>query len=196
MMIKAYIFDMGGVVLKNNAEYQYKSLCQIVNINFREYMKVYSKFRMDLLTGKMKCHEFAKRIDMHFHLKSSFYDMWKKKYATLMPINRTVLKIINQLNKKYRICLLSNTPDLALRINKKRGLMKSFDFVINSCEIGTTKPNKSVYIKVLHKLNVKASECVLVDDRKEHLNLAREMGFIVYQYTNAKSLHAFVRKIC
>jgi len=48
-MIRAVIFDMGGVVLTDKAEAVYKKSCELINIDFEKFWEVYKEHKGALL---------------------------------------------------------------------------------------------------------------------------------------------------
>lgn len=111
-----------------------------------------------------------------------------------MAINEELLSIVKSLKKHYRVGLLSNTSDLHAQINQERGLYAHFNPLLISCEIGHIKPQKEIFELALKKLALPAQECVFIDDRQEHLEIPRRMGFhVIHFQNNAQLLNALTR---
>ena len=57
-----------------------------------------------------------------------------------------------------------------------------------SCDIGLVKPQREIFDLVLEKLNLKASDCIFIDDREKHLAMPKEMGFQVIHFKSNQQL--------
>ena len=51
-----------------------------------------------------------------------------------------------------------------------------------SCDYKIMKPNKDIYNVLLKKYNLLPEECLFIDDNKNNINTAKEMGFITKQF--------------
>jgi len=51
-----------------------------------------------------------------------------------------------------------------------------FDVIVFSCVEGIVKPEKRIYEILLERLDVEAYEAVLIDDIKEYINAAQDIG--------------------
>jgi len=95
------------------------------------------------------------------------------------------LEFIEKLSKenKYRLILLSNTNDLHIEqvienmsLPRYERFKKSFDMFYLSQEIHLSKPSPSIYEFVLNQNNLKADECLFIDDLKENTDAASKLG--------------------
>ncbi|MFC2143884.1 HAD-IA family hydrolase [Candidatus Aenigmatarchaeota archaeon] len=80
-------------------------------------------------------------------------------------------------------------------MNKDRGIFSYFEPAILSCEIGMAKPHKEIFELALQKLGLKSEECVFIDDREEHLDTPKSMGFKVIHYKDSEQLIKGFRKL-
>lgn len=186
-MIKAIIFDVGGVLLDGKVEDVYKTLSDELDIDFKELMRMRAKHIASLRTGKMSAKRFSRFAEMKFHLRG-FYKKWKKVCLEKMPINIETLEIAKKLSKNYRTAVISNTNSLYIQINCERKLYSSFEFALNSCEVQCMKPQKEIFEKALEKFGLEADECIFIDDNQDMLETPKEMGFRTIWYKNSRQL--------
>jgi putative hydrolase of the HAD superfamily len=186
--LKAIFFDLGGVLVKNKMETVYAEFARRLCVDpeqFREFMKCH---QAELQTGIMSSAELAVLIRERFSLEENVLRVWEDSYRYVMPVNTALLDLLGPLKERYCLVLVSNTNDLHARINRERGIYTSFHLVMNSYKIGLAKPHKEMYIRALEKVGLEAGECVVIDDRLEHLSIPKEMGFRVIQYINNAQL--------
>lgn len=183
-MIKAIIFDVGGVLLKGTVESVYKKLAQDLKIDFNDLMKIRAEHITDLRNGKLSAKEFSEIVRKRFSLKSYVYNKWKSACIEKLPVNRETMRIADELKKNYKLAIVSNLNDLYVQINNERMLYACFDVVINSCDVGFAKPDKRIFKIALEGLNLRPEECVFIDDKEENLMAPRLMGFKTILYKN------------
>ena len=92
------------------------------------------------------------------------------------------------MKKNYAVGLITDATDLSAKLNKEMGLYDHFDSTVISCEVGYKKPEKEIFLIALSKLKLPANECVFIDDREEHLNMPKELGFHVVHFKNNEQL--------
>jgi len=187
-MIKAIIFDMGGVILISKIESGYKKLSELLNISYEDFKEIYNLHHEDMQKGKLKVKDFIDIIKNKFNINKDIIKLWKKTYLEIMKVNQVLLDLINNLRKNYKILLLSNAPDLHYEINKERKILSYFDDVIISCQVGLIKPEKEIFNLTLEKLKLNPEECIFIDDREEHIVPAKEMRFRTILYRDNQQL--------
>lgn len=110
-MIKNILFDMGGVIFRQNSEEAFRRFRE-AGVNTDEYMGEYGQkgFFLDVETGKIDAGEFCRRMAEAAGRESVGWD--EAQYCWLgfirdVPLNR--LHNLLKLKEEYHICLLSNT---------------------------------------------------------------------------------------
>lgn len=97
---------------------------------------------------------------------------------------------------KFKLGLLSNVGrgwlDNFLETNLVKGL---FDAEILSGEVKTMKPEPKIFLLMAKKLNVKPSECIMVDDREENIEGAKIAGMRGIVFGSTKQARSELDKI-
>jgi HAD superfamily hydrolase (TIGR01509 family) len=174
-MIKAIIFDLFGVIYADGKELLYEqcspgsrdklrdaiSLSDHGLISKREYLKIAAP-----LIGWTP--EQLDKFSMQHHIP-----------------NERLIAYIYTLRTKVRTALLSNVgKNVVNRLLTEKDKQELFDVVALSSEIGSTKPSSQVYEYTLKKLEVDASECVMVDDLLVNVEGAKAVGMYGIVYTS------------
>lgn len=194
-MIKAIIFDIGGVLLKGRFEEVYKKLAENLGVDSEKLGELQGKYQQEMLNGEISAEKFVNIIKDEFDLKLDVLKIWKESYLEVMSINEELLELADNLREKYRVAVITNAPKLHAQINKERGLFSHFDPALISCDIGLVKPQKEIFELVLVKLSLKVDECVFIDDREKHLSIPREMGFQIIHFRDNQQLIKDLRKL-
>jgi len=183
-MIKAIIFDAGGVIVESGP-----ILGKFIEIF---HPKDREKFWHDvnikavaMCRGEMTEEDYWKEIAISQEMdpESVPLDMWTKYYEEFTSINQEVIQLIKNLKKQYKVALISNTIPPHAKVNKKRGFYDLFDVLILSHEVKMSKNNKKIFLLAIEKLNLKAEECIFIDDVQEFVDIAKSIGMkaILYQ---------------
>ena len=92
----------------------------------------------------------------------------------------------------YKVFLLSNygkTSFEAARDHGRLSFLPLVDGSVISYEVQIVKPEPGIYHALLEKYDLKAEECVFLDDRADNIEAARALGFlgiVVESYEQAK----------
>ena len=91
---------------------------------------------------------------------------------------RRMQTLVEQLKQHgYCVYYLSNIPEDVLALLMERDFKGLFDGGVASCEVQVNKPDPQIYKALLKKYQLKASECVFIDDRLENVQAAFALGF-------------------
>jgi len=87
-----------------------------------------------------------------------------------------MLQLAANLKKNgYKIRFFSNT-ELPMMKYFKEQQYDMFDVTVFSCVEGIVKPERRIYEILLERLDVEAYEAMLIDDIKEYINAAKDIG--------------------
>lgn len=186
-MIKAIIFDLGGVLmtdvpLKQIAE----ELAKKFNLpEDKIHAHLYPTEHWNLLTlGKITEDEYwddflkvlKTREKLEVRSEKLKKELKKKVRSSLFPTDQTT-RIIPLLKNHYRLGILSNhSKEWSEYMKQKFELFKFFDQLIFSCDVGFRKPDPRIYEIALESLKCDARECVFIDDKKRNTEGAENLG--------------------
>lgn len=88
--------------------------------------------------------------------------------------------------KGYKTYILSNYPQNIWELHERTQFtfLPYIDGKIVSAYYKMVKPNDDIYLKLLETYNLKAEECVFMDDREENINAAKRLGFKGFVFKN------------
>lgn len=188
-MIKAIIFDLGGVLFTNGTKKFIKSLSSRYKIprdKVKEIMdgKLGSEYR----EGKITRDEFWKKLLSQLHIDeeiNTLEDEWINGYELIEGTRDIIL----ELSKNYKVYYLSdNVRERVERINGKYSFFQWFEGGIFSHEVGVKKPHPQIYRLALEKASVHPNEAVFIDDKESCLPPAIEMGMTTILFTSPEQL--------
>ena len=192
-MIKNVIFDYGNVLVDWNPAYLFlpvfngdEEKCRYFtdNVCNREWFTRMDRGEdMDTCVAELQAQypEYADAIAL-------FRDRWFDMCHGDIP---GMLEIIQDLKQKgYGVFGLTNWPAATFAEARRRfKTIGSIENYVVSSSVHLAKPEPAIYQLLLSKYNLKAQECVFIDDRADNVNAAMALGMsgIVYPGT-AKEL--------
>jgi putative hydrolase of the HAD superfamily len=133
--------------------------------------------------------------EAHWHTVGTALSLAPDETATLRAtfyagdvLNVELVRRIEQLRSAgLRVALLSNFSTDLRTLLAAQGLLRCFDHLAISAEIGVMKPDMAAYQAVLALLALPAHACVFIDDQPGNVAAARALGLhgIVFCTTRA-----------
>jgi putative hydrolase of the HAD superfamily len=186
IMIKAIIFDVGGVITKDFPGF--KILAEKLGIDYNLIVRVWKENETEIHKHKMTTEDFLNIVKEKTKLNADIVGTWEKIYSENLELDQDVLKIIENLKGKYKLAIISNVSELHARLKRGMEFYSHFDAAILSHEVGAIKPQKEIFAHALKKLNLRAYECIFIDDKAENIAAAKALGFTAINFKNAEQL--------
>ncbi len=197
MPIKSLVFDLGGVILNLSKEDRKGlnapwAMYYLFDIPIEKAVKLWSKNCGNLVTGKESPENFLRRIQKKIGNKADVDELLKRwnKLGEKTPetIDSILLDQITKWRKTYGVYVLSDAFAVSQFDAITTDLRTRFDGYFVSYEQGYSKPNKDAYKNFLRKTNLRAEECVFIDDKEENVKGAEKVGMKAVRYTNMINL--------
>ncbi len=176
-MIKAIIFDWGGVVIEAPEKERFRYIAQKLNVAEADFLEVLALFESDFRTGRISEDKFWDRISTELKVPKPKKSLWTNALKPYFREKKDVIVIIKQLHTKgLRIGLLSDSEKPVVETFFTDRQRKIFDVVVFSCFEGTTKRETGIFRKIFERLGVDPKEVLYIDDKPDAVALARSMG--------------------
>ena len=201
--VKTLIFDFGGVIINLKTEQEWLEEDLLPNF-YPEQLQALQQQGLfqEIETGKISAEEFIQQLKSIAINKSiSDEEIIRHWNGILKDIPKYRLDLLNELKKKYKLILLSNTNHIHKEkfchdMIRKFGediLEANFDTVYYSHNIGLRKPHKEIYEFILQKDCLNAEACIFFDDRNENLIEPEKLGIqtilVEFNSLNEHTLH-------
>ena len=180
-MYKSIIFDIGGVLVDFDPKaYLVDRLCN-AEMEEKVYDLTFGSEEWQLLdAGKLSRYDGNQRMLEHAHAEGCAFEVQGvlDDWMHILRPRLRMLELVRRLkNHGYCVYYLSNIPQDVLELLIERGVLAQFDGGVASCEVQVNKPDPQIYKALLKKYQLKASECVFIDDRLENVQAAFALGF-------------------
>jgi epoxide hydrolase-like predicted phosphatase len=194
--IKAIIFDWGGVLIDNPRPALMRYCAKAFDVSVDVYTQIHNKFLDDFQKGFINEQTFWQRVCKELKKpKPNKPSFWVKAFRSAYSPRAEVFSFAASLhNKGYKTALLSNTEVPAMQFCCQLGY-DMFDEMIFSCAEGAVKPEKKIYQIAVSKLNVQPGQTVLIDDKAEFINGAKQAGLNGIIFKNLNQVKKELEKI-
>ena len=189
-MIKTVFFDLGDVIVKVYAKRIYKKLFgsnYYGKIDFYKFAQKIPQVR-DFEKGLISPEQFYLSIKSKINKNitySEFKDSWNDIFE---PISGTI-KILEKISDKYKTAILSNTNILHINYLKQNyDFFDLFNYQLYSFELGSIKPDKKIFQKAVQIAGSKPEESLFIDDNKENIISAKNVGFNTVLFNSTDNL--------
>jgi putative hydrolase of the HAD superfamily len=187
--ISTLIFDLGGVIVDLDLAKCIQNFKELGLENIEQYLSNFGQkdFFMQFEKGQIGIPAFRNEIRKlaGTELSDAQIDKAWCSFLTQIPVEK--LHLLSELKKKYRLLLLSNTNPLhietavAAEFSKTGKTMQDFfDKCYLSYEMGMVKPDVEIFEALLTDAQVKAEECLFLDDGKKNIDTAAALGIQTY----------------
>lgn len=122
--------------------------------------------------GLRRLEEVAGPLDFQ-----SFREVWDRCF---LKLDERVLGLARRLAENYKVGLLTNSSSSQADIERKLstvGILGIWHTIVNSSDVGVSKPDRRIYAIAAGRFGLEPSECVHIDDKIENVSGATSAGF-------------------
>ncbi len=198
-MIKAVIFDMGGVLLRTIDQGPREAL------GARYGFDTQRLFDVVLTSESSKQAEVGLKPDkVHWEWALDELGIPQEERVEFIKefwagdrMDYELLDFIQSLRPAIRTGLLSNAwPNTRSNITRHWGALEPyFDVTIFSAELGMRKPAPEFFHWLLERLDVRPDEAIFVDDYGKNIEAARELGMQAVKFCSTEQAIQDVRAL-
>ena len=184
--IEAILFDWGGVLIEDPAPGLVDYCAEALGVPVPQYVQAHNKHAGPFQRGLVAEEVFWQRVcgELGRPLPEQA-SLWGDAFRAVYAPREEVFALSRRLRERgYRTSLLSNTEVPAMEFFLELGY-DVFDALTFSCAEGVAKPQREIYEVAARKLGTTPARCVLIDDRLDFIEGARNAGMqgIVYEDT-------------
>ena len=190
-MIKAVIFDLGGVIVPFDFKRAYarmEGLCPYPAAEILQRLRstdLVTRFE----TGRIEPQAFVREVSGILELRTSYDEFCDIFNCIFMRETLVPESLVERIREKYRLLLLSNTnPIHYSMIEKTYPIMRHFEDRVLSYRVGVQKPSPQIYHEAIARAGCSPEECFFTDDVAAFVEAARREGIDAVQFQSAAQI--------
>ncbi len=197
-MIKNIIFDLSEVIISGFHKIE-EIIEKNTNIKAEEFLakrREVEDIFLEAMKGKYTEDEYIEILieNTNWNINK---EIIKKSIRQNLDVKvEGTMKIVEKLNKKYNLILLSDHikewVEYILNTNKDLEVFKHKYF---SYEYGMLKEDERTFKYILEKEKILASETIFIDDNKDNVKMANKEGIQGIVFENAKQLEKQLKEM-
>ena len=201
--IKNIIFDLGGVIINLDIPKTFQNFASLGGVSERQVMSLVDSSPMfhDYEKGLISSKAFRAGIKRLFRKDLPDQQIDEAWNGMLLDIPTERLLLIEELKKKYKVFVLSNTNEIHIRAFEKiidqnydlDKYHKLFDYIYYSYLINKRKPDTEIYRHVLDEQNLIPEETIFFEDNKDNINGAAALKIETHWVRSNKLNLGFIR---
>ena len=185
------VFDLGNVLIPFNHNLWIERLNKVEEglgeKYYRLYMENYDVHR-SYEAGQMSDDEFIDQNLKWIDYKITSNDFCEI-FSNIFTVNTNVVELLPKLKENYKLVLLSNTNNIHKKYGwEKYPFLKYFDKFFLSHKVGAVKPELGIYKAVENYTLEKPSAHIFIDDIKEYVEAAKQLGWDGIQFVGYENL--------
>jgi putative hydrolase of the HAD superfamily len=175
--IDTLIFDLGNVLIFHDNRFLCRRLAEKAGLASAEVERLISPdFWAAVHGGAVSAEELRRQVCATLGLEltaSAFDELW----ACHFRVNQPMLPQVEALVGRVKLLALSNTNAIHARyVLLALPVLKRFDQVLFSHELGMIKPDPEIFREALRRAKSEADATAFFDDIPEYVEAARSVG--------------------
>ena len=177
--MKNVIFDLGAVIFNWNPKEISENFTDDVELQEKIQSQLYYHqdwidFDCAHITEKQAITRASKRLEISLEDSEKLFEQTKE---SMVLISKTLEVLEHVKNKNINAYCLSNiSPESFQYLYERHDLFKNFDGVVTSGVENVGKPDKRIFEILLERYDLKAEECLFIDDSAANTETAKSLG--------------------
>lgn len=178
-MIKAIIFDFGGVILRTHDWAGRQRWEQRLGLPEHGAEQLVFNSEMGRLAqhGRITTNDLWQWVGQQFGLSAADLAQFRADFWAGDVLDGELVTLIRGLRPSYQTALISNAfDDLRDVLTNEFAIADAFDVIVISAEEGIMKPDPRLYHIALERLGCRPEEAVFIDDFAHNIAGAQVVG--------------------
>lgn len=196
-MIKAIVFDIGGVLIGLNLDRCIRTFQEV--LGYRRITELLDPYHQKGIYGEMEAGNlsadgFRAEVLRESHPGCRPEDVDRCMYSLLEGMDPDTVETVKALRGRYPLYLLSNNNPIAMKrileMFRENGLEPETTFrdQFISSEMKLQKPSREIYEESVRRTGLPAGEILFIDDNETNVTAAREAGMQARLFTPGMKL--------
>ncbi len=195
-MIKAVIFDFGGVLAEEGFKEGLESIGEQNGLATEDFFKTAEEliYKTGYVTGKVKESIYWNALRNMTGIIGSDKE-FRKEIMKRFLLRTKLLKFVEKLKTSgFITAILSDQTNWLEEMNQRTPFYHHFDYVFNSYTLHKGKKDPSVFGDVCSVMGFSPEEVIFIDDNSENIERARSKGLNTIHFQDMKNFEEEIQK--
>jgi len=196
-MIKAVIFDFGGVILRTHDWSGRRHWEQRLGLpkDGAEQLVFNSQMGRQAQHGRITTDDLWQWVGQQGGLSAAELARFRQDFWAGDVLDKELVALIRRLRPSYQTALISNAfDDLRDVLTNEFAIADAFDVIVISAEEGIMKPDPRLYQIALDRLGCQSEETLFIDDSAHNIEGARDIGMHTIHFKPELDLEAALKQ--
>jgi epoxide hydrolase-like predicted phosphatase len=199
-MIKALMFDFGGVLMRTRTDSSRRALEQRLNLTPRTLDDRVFSCEMSQRAMRGEVSELALwqylEIDLDLARHGLAWQEFQREFFVEDFLDEDLIAFLRRVRPGLKTGLISNAWDGLREVLQTRvPIADAFDVIVVSAEEKIMKPDPRIYHLALERLDVSADEAIFLDDFIENIDAANALGMIGVHFQSSVQAQRDIRAL-
>lgn len=197
-MIKAIIFDVGGVLIRTNDPSPRRQWEQKLGLAERESEQIVfnSEIGQKAQCGVITDTALWDWVGQRLNLSSAELAAFRADFWAGDVLDTDLVDFIRRLRPAYQTAVISNATDgLHDSLANEHKIADAFDLIVGSAREKVMKPAPEIYQRTLQRLGRLPHEAVFIDDFAHNIQAAQELGWHTIHFRPGTNVPAELAKL-
>lgn len=195
-MIRAVLFDFGGVLAEEGFREGLKAIAKGKGLNPEDFYSVSAElvYHTGYITARCNEHSYWNAVRKKTGVKGDDQEFREEilKRFKLRSAMATVVKKIRSFG--FIVAILSDQTNWLDELDQKTHFHRHFDYVFNSYHLKKTKRDPSIFREVSTLLGVRPKEVLFVDDNLGNVKIAVSQGLRAIHFKSVSAFQGAIKK--
>ena len=195
-MIKAVIFDFGGVLAEEGFKEGLESIGEQNGLAPEDFFKTAEEliYKTGYVTGKVKESIYWNALRNMTGIIGSDKE-FRKEIIKRFLLRTKLLKFVEKLKTSgFITAILSDQTNWLEEMNQRTPFYHHFDYLFNSYTLLKGKKDPSVFGDVCSVMGFSPEEVIFIDDNSENIERARSKGLNTIHFQDMKNFEEEIQK--
>lgn len=192
-MIKAVIFDVGGVLVRTVDPAPRQILEERLGLapGQAEYIVFNSEMGQAAQLGEITSADLWHWVQTHLGLDEAGLRRFQRAFFAGDRLDTGLMALIRGLRPRYQTAIISNyKDDLNRFLSEEHAIADDFDLIVGSAYEQVMKPDPAIFERTLQRLGRRPEEAIFIDDFAHNVDGARSVGMSAIHFTAQIDLRA------
>jgi epoxide hydrolase-like predicted phosphatase len=199
-MIKAFVTDFGGVLMRTRNDRSRRALEQCLGLppHTIEDGVFSTELSQRAQRGEISEVAFWQQLERDLDLPRHALTLreFQDQFFEEDFLDEELMTFIRSMRPALKTGLISNAWDgLREALHTRVPIADTFDVIVISAEEKIAKPDPRIYQRTLERLDVKAEEAIFLDDFSENIVAAKALGMIGVHFRSVEQAQRDVRAL-